>query len=61
MELATGAEAGVQGFRGSGVQADKSASDARSAAEADTRAKWELTPLERKKRRDKKGKPWQGG
>jgi predicted adenine nucleotide alpha hydrolase (AANH) superfamily ATPase len=25
----------------------------------DTRAKWELTPLERKLRRDKKAKPWQ--
>lgn len=60
MELATGAEAGVQGARGSGVQADRPVSDAQPAAEADNRAKWELTPLERKKKRDKKAKPWQG-
>jgi predicted adenine nucleotide alpha hydrolase (AANH) superfamily ATPase len=26
----------------------------------DTRAKWELSPLERKQKRDKKAKPWQG-
>jgi predicted adenine nucleotide alpha hydrolase (AANH) superfamily ATPase len=32
-----------------------------SAPAPDTRAKWELSPLERKLRRDKKAKPWQGG
>jgi hypothetical protein len=30
-----------------------------SVKPADTRAKWELSPLERKLRRDKKTKPWQ--
>ena len=30
-----------------------------SVKPADTRAKWELSPLERKMRRDKKAKPWQ--
>jgi predicted adenine nucleotide alpha hydrolase (AANH) superfamily ATPase len=36
----------------------QSAQDEAPSREADTRAKWELTPLERKQRRDKKPKPW---
>jgi predicted adenine nucleotide alpha hydrolase (AANH) superfamily ATPase len=31
----------------------------RAATAGDGRAKWELTPLERRQRRDKKAKPWQ--
>ena len=33
--------------------------DAPTDRQTDARAKWELTPLERKQRRDKKAKPWQ--
>ena len=34
-------------------------SDPAANHDTGTRAKWELTPLERKQRRDKKAKPWQ--
>jgi predicted adenine nucleotide alpha hydrolase (AANH) superfamily ATPase len=61
-ELATGEPAAPRRVtKAIKILAEKPADEKKSdvTVPEDTRAKWELSPLERKKKRDKKAKPWQ--